>query len=146
MPLDVLLLILRIAIALALYVFLGVMLYYIWRDVQSAGISTAERSRNMGRLIVVDPGGLADMQGHTYPLQTITSMGRAPTNTIVLFDRSASSDHALILWRRGQWWLEDQKSRNGTTVNDIRVTEPIVLASGDEISVGRVRFRLELES
>jgi hypothetical protein len=146
MPLDVLLLILRVTTTIALYAFLVLMLVYIWRDVLSAGQQTPERQRVPGRLVVSKAEGVSLVQGLEFTLLPTTTVGRGPGNTIVVPDSSASMEHAAIIWRRGQWWLEDQQSRNGTTINDIPVTEPVVLASGDEIGIGRVKLRLEMES
>ena len=83
--------------------------------------------------------------GNEFPLLTITSLGRAPTNTIPVTDNFASSEHALITLRGGQWWLEDRHSRNGTTLNDVPVLQPIVVTNGDIIGIGSVRLRLNLE-
>ncbi|MDY7018754.1 MAG: FHA domain-containing protein, partial [Chloroflexota bacterium] len=30
----------------------------------------------------------------------------------------------MLTWREGQWWLEDQGSRNGTMLNDIYIKGP----------------------
>ena len=83
--------------------------------------------------------------GATFPLQPITSLGRAPSNTVPIVDTYASAQHALLTWRDGQWWLEDQGSRNGTLVNDLQVDGPTVVSSGDIIGVGRVSLKLELD-
>jgi hypothetical protein len=146
MPLDVILLILRVTTAIALYAFLGLMLIYIWRDVLSAAHQMPQRLRVSGKLVVVKSDDVPIDQGREFQLQPTTTLGRGPANTIVVPDSSASMEHAAITWRRGQWWLEDQQSRNGTMINNIPVTEPVVLASGDEIGIGRVRLRLEMES
>jgi pSer/pThr/pTyr-binding forkhead associated (FHA) protein len=146
MSLDVLLLILRLITAAALYAFLGAVLYYIWRDVRAISEQYPDRQRPMGKLIVVKSEDVPIHVGREFALQPLTTLGRGPGNTIVLQDTFASNEHAQVVWKRGQWWLEDQKSKNGTVVNDIPVTEPVVLSSGDEIAVGRVRFRLEIES
>lgn len=146
MSLDVLLLLLRLITAAALYAFLGVVVYYIWRDVRAISEQYPERQRPMGKLTVVKSDDNSLELGREYVLQPLTTLGRSPTCTIVLQDSFASTEHAQVVWKRGQWWLEDQESKNGTIVNDITVTEPVVLASGDEIAVGRVRFRLEIES
>jgi len=83
--------------------------------------------------------------GEEYPLLSLTSLGRAPTNTISINDTFASSEHALLAMRNGQWWIEDRRSRNGTLLNDIPVTEPMVIIHGDIIGIGSIKFRLELE-
>jgi pSer/pThr/pTyr-binding forkhead associated (FHA) protein len=48
--------------------------------------------------------------------------------------------------RNGQWWIEDRKSRNGTLLNDLPVTESMVITHGDIIGIGNMKFRLELET
>lgn len=146
MPLDVILLILRVVIALALYVFLGAVLFYLWRDLRSAGEHLPDRQQAAGKLVVVESDGISMQVGREFALRPVTTLGRGPKNTIVLSDTFASTDHLHVIWRRGHWWLEDQQSRNGTTVNDIPVSEPVVLSSGDEIGVGRVKFRFLIES
>jgi FHA domain. len=47
--------------------------------------------------------------------------------------------------RNGQWWLEDRKSRNGTTLNGMPVTQSVIVTDGDIIGIGKMRFRLDLE-
>jgi pSer/pThr/pTyr-binding forkhead associated (FHA) protein len=83
--------------------------------------------------------------GTNYPLLKLTSLGRSPTNTITIDDTFASSDHAFVALRSGQWWLEDRQSRNGTTLNEVPITQPVIITDGDIIGIGRNRFRLELE-
>jgi pSer/pThr/pTyr-binding forkhead associated (FHA) protein len=73
-------------------------------------------------------------------------LGRSPTNRVKVEDNFASGDHALISRRNGQWWLEDRKSRNGTTLNGILVTRPLVITHGDVIGIGHMRYRVDLEA
>lgn len=144
MPLDVILLILRIAIALALYVFLSALFVYLWRDVYTTGQQAKQSQQPLGRLTIVECEDVPLEIGQEYPLRPYTTLGRSPTNTIALPDSFASTEHAHLLLREGQWWLYDQESRNGTTVNDVPITDAVVLSSGDVIGIGRVKFRLEV--
>ncbi len=80
-----------------------------------------------------------------FPILPLTSLGRAPTNTIHLPDSFASNEHALIAYRSGNWWLEDRNSSNGTLLNGTRISEPVILSSGDLIGIGRITLRLQLE-
>ncbi|MER3459472.1 MAG: FHA domain-containing protein, partial [Chloroflexota bacterium] len=84
-------------------------------------------------------------EGTVFPLQPVTSLGRAPTNTVALPDSYASGEHALLSLRGNQWWLEDLGSRNGTFLNGVLITEPVVASAGDIISIGRVQLKVELE-
>lgn len=145
MSLDIILLLIRITIALALYAFLALLFVYIARDLRAASMEQKLRQRTPGKLVITKSEGVPMQVGQILPLSPYTSIGRGPTNTIVLPDTFASVTHAHVVFRRDQWWLEDQQSRNGTTVNDIPVKAPVVLSAGDEIGIGRVTFRFELD-
>jgi pSer/pThr/pTyr-binding forkhead associated (FHA) protein len=144
---DILLLVLRLALAGLLYAFLGVVLLMLWRDLRGTSLErTAIRPR--GRLVVVEaasdqPENLS--AGTSFSLQPVTSIGRSPSNTIFIADTYASSQHALLAWREGHWWLEDRDSRNGTKLNGEPVEGPVIVATGDLISVGQTKLRLEVD-
>jgi hypothetical protein len=146
--LNVLLLILRLAGAALLYVFLLGVLAVIWRDwrtvADQAERTRASAGRSLGRLVVVDAGDTDLPPGHAFPLAVVTGLGRALTNTVVVEDAFASSEHALLALRDGRWWLEDLKSRNGTRLNGEQLNAPAIVATGDEIGIGGVRLRIEL--
>lgn len=142
------LLALRIASAGVLLAFLGAIFWVLWQDFRAA-TDTAHAERR-GRVVVVALDGdaadeLAALRGASWPLLPLTTLGRAPTNTIVLDDAFCSLEHAQIVWRGGQWWLEDRRSSNGTRLNGEPIREPVVVSSGDVIGVGRVQLRLELD-
>ena len=152
----------RLALALALYVFLAAVVYVVWRDLRAATATAGARQRRLGRLVVLDgAAGSTAGDGHgltaallpeaggtpvaAYPLLPVTSLGRAPTNTAALSDETASLEHALLTLRNGQWWLEDLGSRNGTAVNGAKIDQPVVVTAGDVIGIGRLRLVLELD-
>ncbi len=145
MPLDIALLVLRVLIALSLYVFLGLLMRAIWQDLQFGSQQALEAQRPAGRLVVIESDEAVVEPGHEYLLQEVTTIGRGPGNSIILPDSSISVEHARIGRRLGQWWLEDRNSRNGTFLNEIPASEPVVLTDGDEIRIGRIRLRLHLE-
>lgn len=70
------------------------------------------------------------------PGQTVT-IGRAPTNQIVLKDERCSRSHAELFMSEGEWVLRDLESRNGTLVGNQRVQHEWVLRAGDVIHIGR---------
>lgn len=146
MSLDILLLILRAAIAISLYLFLGALFWMLWRDVRQMSEQMAAAQRSLGRLVVMTCDEEVPLEvGRTFPLRPRTQIGRGPTNTVILPDSFASTEHAFIELRGGQWWLDDRGSRNGTTVNHLPVTQPMVLSSNDVIGVGRVQLRIEID-
>ncbi len=141
---DVRLLLLRVLLTSLLYVFLAAVLVLLWRDLrQAAGGRPVPSPR--GQLVVVEAAEDGLESGTAFPLQEVTSLGRTAANAVVLPDRFVSAHHALLTWREGRWWLEDQGSKNGTTLNGEPVTQPTVVSAGDLIGVGRVALRLEVE-
>ncbi|MBZ0305087.1 MAG: FHA domain-containing protein [Anaerolineae bacterium] len=133
---------LRLLAGASLLVFLGSVIYFLRRETRLYLEQMQAQQRFRGRLVVISSP--TESPGTVLPLMVSTSLGRAPTNTIQIHDRYASNEHARVIWRLGQWWLEDQQSSNGTRVNNLPVTEPTVLATGDIIAIGEVQLRFEL--
>ncbi len=140
---EIALLLLRVLLTALLYVFLGAVLVLLWRDLQRAVVPAIAPPE--GRLVVVEAGEDGPQPGAAFPLLEVTSLGRTPANTVVLPDPFVSAHHALLAWREGRWWLEDQGSRNGTTLNGELVDRPTVVSAGDLIGVGRAVLRMEVE-
>ena len=63
------------------------------------------------------------------------SIGRSPESDVVLSDLEVSRRHAQLRFRDGKWILEDLRSRNGTTVNGVRVGR-CELRPGDRLVIG----------
>jgi len=143
---DVILFLLRLISGGLLLAILIALFVVIWREYHSA-VKDAELERRVyGRLVLLRTVDAIEVAtGEIYPLLPLTSRGRAPTNTVRINDTFASSEHAMVAFRSGQWWLEDRKSRNGTTLNDMPVNQPIVVTDGDLIGIGQLKFRIELE-
>jgi len=142
---DAVLFILRLIAGVILLAVLAILFIVMWRDYKSAVIHVESSRRSYGRLVAVEQIDGLQIAGQMYALLPLTSLGRSPTNTITINDDFASGEHALVAYRGGQWWLEDRQSRNGTTINEMPVTQPIIITDGDVIGIGSCRFRLELE-
>lgn len=124
---------LRILTALALYGFLGWVLIFLYREVQRQGVSLSNR-RVPGISVMVTP---KDGQGTLrYFQQAEITIGRDPGCDIPLYEDTISARHAHLTYHHNQWWLEDLASTNGTRLNEIRITTPTVITSGDEIQCG----------
>lgn len=75
-----------------------------------------------------------------FPLKQNTSIGRSPSNDIVLKAPKVSRQHAAINMYNNQYIIIDLKSSNGVYVNGAKVDES-VLHEGDEISIGGYKFK-----
>ena len=74
------------------------------------------------------------------------SIGRDPSNDVVLADDTISGRHASVWIQGSDVWLEDLRSTTGTTVNGGRATEPMKVKVGDVIEVGRTGKRLQVSA
>ena len=68
-----------------------------------------------------------------------TRIGRSPDCEIFLDDVTVSRNHAVLVERDGEFFVEDQGSLNGTFVNRHRI-ESARLENGDELQVGKYRM------
>jgi pSer/pThr/pTyr-binding forkhead associated (FHA) protein len=94
--------------------------------------------------VVTEAGNATTVRpGVVFELGPIMPIGRRPTNAIILDDEFVSSEHALLAWREGRWWLSDVASSNGTYLNRQRIAQPVLVNWGDQVGIGRVQFRLE---
>src|SRR5947199_3117154 len=80
--------------------------------------------------------------GDVYPLQDGTryTLGRAPTNRVVLRDDLCSREHAELFPAEGGWFVRDLGSLNGTHVNGEQLRKERRLTPLDEVRVGRVQL------
>jgi two-component system, cell cycle response regulator len=68
--------------------------------------------------------------------QPIIRLGRGHDSHIVLEGDSVSRRHAHLERRQGAWFIVDDKSTNGTYVNEEQVQGDLRLENGDRIKVG----------
>jgi pSer/pThr/pTyr-binding forkhead associated (FHA) protein len=73
-----------------------------------------------------------------------TTVGRGPSNTLVIDDPSISGQHCHILVHGREIIARDQGSTNGTWVNGYRVRGQTAVQNGQVIRFGSVEARLEL--
>ncbi|WP_434598652.1 FHA domain-containing protein [Streptomyces sp. A5-4] len=90
----------------------------------------AWQSERLPKLLFPQPG--------PYPLR----IGRDPANGLRLSHDTVSRVHAELSLRGGSWILRDLGSTNGTSVNGRRVTGAVLVHDGDQVSFGRMSFRL----
>lgn len=159
--LDLVLAAFRFIFLILLYVFIFQLIRMMFRDLKpeplkepgrkptvQAGAGTALTAAAPppgapGGLIVLASGDPGLPPGGVFPLKAgeEVTLGRGSRNTVTLVEPFASMEHAAVLERDGQFWIEDLGSKNGTYLNDVRINKPTVLADGDRIRIGDVTMQ-----
>jgi len=75
----------------------------------------------------------------------VISIGRDPSNDLVLSDSMVSRRHAILEHRDNQYILRDNNSSNGTMVNGDRVDMEKPLRDGDLVAIGSSRLLFQLD-
>jgi len=140
------LLILRIALVALLYLVILQVVMVARRDLRRAAVApaggVATRAKQVvGHLIVVDSGSTPLIPGSQLDIEPITTIGRSPTNSIVLDSNYVSTEHARIIYKDRSLWVEDIGSRNGTLLDQRPLTDPVAVSPGSILQVGDVRFK-----
>ena len=159
MILEIILFVLRTSFTVFIYVFIGVVLFYLIKDLHYTAklpitnpAFTPDTGERLSGSEVTDlntPGLLRvesappeyALDGVEYVLDRELKLGRGMQNEIILPDRFASNSHARLFNRDGQYWLEDLGSRNGTYLNGKPLAETTVIANGDQIRIGEIIFK-----
>jgi len=66
----------------------------------------------------------------------VTTIGRAPTNRVVVPDDICSRHHCEVFQAGGEWMVRDLDSRNGTLLGAETVDDDSPLSEGDQIQIG----------
>ena len=151
---DEVLLVLKIAFLVLLYVFIWRIVRTGARDLRlpqesfilapsSGGVHAARPGPRTGRLVVVRSPDLGE--GLDYELDSAQlTIGRGSQNDISIpDDEYASARHARFEPRQDGVWVQDLGSTNGTYLNGTRLERPRRLSQGDIVRVGETDLRYE---
>ncbi len=121
------------------------------------GGGSSGRSSPPGALTTIDASASPSAAGHgllilthgpgsgrVFPIGTERGpvrIGRGPSCEICIDDPSLSRLHATIQSTRGEHFVRDEESRNGTLRNGVPVDFASPLEDGDRLTLGSVRFR-----
>jgi hypothetical protein len=152
---DELLLVLKIAFLVLLYLFIWRIVRTGSRDLRlpqesfilapsaAAGVHASRPGPVTGRLVVVKSADLSDGEGFELNSAQLT-IGRGNQNDIpIATDEYASARHARFEPRQDGVWVQDLGSTNGTFLNGTRLDRPRRLAQGDVVRVGETDLRYE---
>lgn len=97
-----------------------------------------ETAASEGPVLVIRSGG--GRVGESFPLdRDRMTIGRRPDSDVFLDDVTVSRDHALLVRRGGDLYLDDLGSLNGSYVNRRRI-ESHRLEDGDELQIGKYKL------
>jgi pSer/pThr/pTyr-binding forkhead associated (FHA) protein len=100
-------------------------------------VDVGDVAAQSGALVVRSGGGRV---GQSFPLTgEKMTIGRSPEAGVFLDDVTVSREHATLVRRGGEWFLDDSGSLNGTYVNRQRV-DSHRLADGDELQIGKFKL------
>jgi hypothetical protein len=107
--------------------------------------SKTEPSSNGGKAAAVLLYQEGTPEEQTYPIDgDVLTIGRSRTNHVqVKNDSKVSRVHAKVYKREGAFYIEDNKSSNGTLVNGELITERR-LFGGEELIIGETFFRFQM--
>lgn len=135
-------LVLRFALAIALYAFLGWALWTLWQELNQQGKKLASR-KQPGITLYINIE--KDKQSLRHFTQSEITIGRDANCDLSMMDEALSARHARITFHHGQWWLEDLNSTNGIFLNREKLTTPAVLITGDEFKCGNTVFGIRID-
>lgn len=89
----------------------------------------------IGMPFLIFAHGTPQQREHPWHGKSLT-LGRAPSNDLVLDHEGVSAYHARIEWRKDAFWVVDLNSTNGTRLNGEKITEAR-LRDGDALRFGK---------
>ena len=133
------LLVLRILLIASLYCFLAWAMVTLWRDLRvNSQLISAPTIPPITLTRDPKPDG---QTGEPRVLgQAEVVIGRSSKSDYPIVDDTVSARHARLSYHHNQWWVEDLRSTNGTSLNDERVAVPTVIVSGDDLRCGQVNM------
>lgn len=136
-----LVLILRIALTIALYGFLGWALLTLWRELKQQGEFLSSLKKPGIQIQALLEDGKTVRKSF---FQAEVIIGRDPNCDFPVKDESISAHHVCISYHHTQWWLEDLNSTNGTLMGNNRVSVPTVLIAEDQFKCGGTTFTVSI--
>jgi len=100
-------------------------------------VDVGDVAAQSGALVIRSGGGRV---GQSFPMTgEKMTIGRSPETSVFLDDVTVSREHATLVRRGGDWYLDDSGSLNGTYVNRRRI-DSHRLEDGDELQVGKYKL------
>ncbi len=116
----------------------GLLIIFLYLFIVKVGLFQIDhqvKQKNYG-LVVITATDPELKKGMPFNLTQKLSLGREASNDLAINDSYVSLKHALIIQKKGRYWILDQGSLNGTYLNKKRLEKPAVLKINDLIKIG----------
>ncbi len=139
--------VISLTMALVIVVLVAALLFFFIQFSRRRASAPAESEAevNIPEAQLEDIDGVCGEQMLTLDKERI-NIGRSKKNDIVIEQPAISSFHATIEFRNMAFFLEDQRSTNGTMLNSQRLApnDPVRLKSGDQIHFANSNFTFSI--
>ncbi len=143
---EIAFLVMRVLLSAALYAFLGWALWLLWQRIRLQVRALAEAPSPSLTLRLAEISSDPAAESTFVFTRPEIIVGRQPGSDLHLDDSAISARHARLTYHHGQWWIEDLRSKNGTYLNQERISSQMVLTSGDELRFGGVALLVHVAS
>ena len=80
---------------------------------------------------------------HSFPIEAdVISIGRAQNNDVIIDNKGVSNLHAIISNKKGQFYVEDLNSTNGTFLNNQKISSNQKINLKDTLTIGKHNLKI----
>lgn len=138
-----------IALAALVIVLIGALIFFFFQNTRRRQVvpEGVAKELNIPEAYIEDQGEILDKEKSPFVLDKETiRVGRGHKNDLVIDAPAISGFHATIEFRNMSFYLEDQRSTNGTMLNDRRLeaNHHVRLKDGDRITFATYPFLFKL--
>lgn len=132
-----------IAFMVLLYVIIFYALKIMYKDVKTGGKKRQGTAKKNYGIEVLKAGENSNLEeGTMLLLRGPITIGRKEGNTVQLTDQYASGNHARLIVKNNEVYIEDLNSTNGVFVNEEKIDQRAKLRPNDKIRIGSVIFKV----
>ncbi|MGL5353258.1 MAG: FHA domain-containing protein [Clostridium sp.] len=132
-----------IAFMVLLYVIIFYALKIMYKDVKTGGKKRQGTAKKNYGIEVLKAGENSNLEeGTMLLLRGPITIGRKEGNTVQLTDQYASGNHARLIVKNNEVYIEDLNSTNGVFVNEEKIDQREKLRPNDKIRIGSVIFKV----
>lgn len=134
--------ILKYGLVLVVYIFIFSVVKLVYMDIADTRRKSKSEEEGLGYLKLINLRKDVPFKVfESYSVQESSLIGRSKKCNIFIPDPYLSKQHARIFFHNAEFYIEDLKSTNGTSVNGKKIgSRPVKLKDSDKISIGHLSF------